>query len=202
VVKPGKSKSRNCKTTDGRVEVCNASYGYNGWLGIAQIWVSGSHITKGVMKANDTYFDLPTYNTPEWRNLVVCQEIGHTLGLSHQDEDFNNANLGTCMDYTSNPASNQHPNQHDYDQLESIYAHLDQINTVLSSDGGDDGDGGNGKGNGKGRGKPADVGLGIDLNNPSAWGRAISQDAQGNNSLYVRDLLGNQKVFTFVIWTQ
>ncbi|MBI1895150.1 MAG: hypothetical protein HYS04_01245, partial [Acidobacteria bacterium] len=48
----------------------------------------------------------------------------------HQDEDFNNPNLGTCMDYTSNPSSNQHPNQHDYDQLELIYAHLDSTTTV------------------------------------------------------------------------
>src|SRR5262245_29646368 len=33
-----------CRPTSGRVEVCNAAYGNNGWLGIAQIWISGSHI--------------------------------------------------------------------------------------------------------------------------------------------------------------
>ena len=129
----GGTKPRNCRPTTGRVEVCNALYGSNGWLGIAQIWVSGSHITKGVVKVNDTYFNTATYNSPAWRNLVMCQEVGHTFGLAHQDEAFDNPNLGTCMDYTSSPGTNQHPNQHDYDQLEAIYAHLDSTTTVGSA---------------------------------------------------------------------
>ena len=129
----GGTKPKNCRPTAGRVEVCNALYGKNGWLGIAQIWASGSHITQGAVKVNDTYFNTPTYNSSAWRNLVVCQEVGHTLGLDHQDEVFGNPNLGTCMDYTSSPGTNQHPNQHDYDQLEAIYAHLDSTTTVGSA---------------------------------------------------------------------
>jgi hypothetical protein len=39
---------------------------------------------------NDTYFNTPKYDTSAWRNLVMCQEVGHTLGLDHQDEDFDN----------------------------------------------------------------------------------------------------------------
>jgi hypothetical protein len=197
VVAPGKSK-RNCRGNDGRVEVCNAGYGVNGWLGIAQIWISGDHITKGVVKVNDSYFDTATYNTPEWRNLVMCQEVGHTLGLGHTDEDFGNLPEGTCMDYSSDPTPNQHPNQHDYDMLASIYAHLDTVNTVKS---GDDG-GGGGKGNGKGggKGKPSGVGQNIDLNNPSEWGQTVRRDAQGNRSLFVRNLGNGEKVFTFVTW--
>ena len=77
-----------------------------------------------------TDFNTPTYNTPAWRQMVTCQEIGHTFGLDHQDENFNNPNLGTCMDYTSNPSTNMHPNQHDYDQLVTIYSHLDSTTTV------------------------------------------------------------------------
>src|SRR6266508_6987627 len=30
----------NCRPTTGRVEVCDKTYGYNGWLGQAQIWLS------------------------------------------------------------------------------------------------------------------------------------------------------------------
>ncbi|QQG46067.1 MAG: hypothetical protein HYY55_03850 [Candidatus Niyogibacteria bacterium] len=194
VVGAGKTKPRNCRATDGRVEVCSASYGFNGWLGIAQIWISGDHIVKGATKVNDTYFDMPDYNKPEWRNLVMCQEVGHTLGLAHQDEAFDNPNLGTCMDYTNDPLTNQHPNQHDYDQLEAIYAHLDSVQTVGSSDGGS----GPGKGNGKGN----KLGAGIDLDNPLEWGRAVKKDAQGKNSLFVRDLGRGEKVFTFVIWAR
>lgn len=195
VVAAGNTKPRTCKATNGRVEVCSNKYGFNGWLGVAQVWVSGEHIVKGTVKVNDSYFNTSTYNTPAWRNLVMCQEVGHTLGLDHQDETFDNPNLGTCMDYTNDPSTNQHPNQHDYDQLEAIYAHLDSVNTVFASVGGDDG-GGNGKG------KPSNVGQDIDLDDPSAWGQAVRQDAQGKNSLYVRHLGGTEKVFTFVVWAQ
>ncbi|MBI2635673.1 MAG: hypothetical protein HYW79_04015 [Parcubacteria group bacterium] len=190
VVDLGKTKPRTCKATTGRVEVCSEKYGFNGWLGVAQIWVNGEHITKGAVKVNDSYFNTATYNTPEWRNLVMCQEVGHTLGLDHQDEIFDNPNLGTCMDYTSDPSTNQHPNQHDYDELAEIYAHLDGFDTALFSvDGG-------------GNGKPATVGQDIDLNDPSAWGKAVKQDARGNNSLYERNLGNGEKLFTFVIWAK
>jgi hypothetical protein len=94
--------------------VCNDTYGNNGWLGIAQVWISARHTYyAGCVKLNDTYFNTPTYNITAWGSLVSCQEVGHTLGLDQQDENFNNANLGTCMDYTNNPSTNQHPNKHD-----------------------------------------------------------------------------------------
>jgi hypothetical protein len=124
---PGSAKG-NCRPTSGRIEVCNKSYGNNGWLGIAQIWASGSHITQAVAKMNDTYFNNGTYNTVGWRSLVMCQEVGHDFGLDHQDENFNNAPITphTCMDYFA-PGPNEivHPNSHDYDQLETIYGHSD-----------------------------------------------------------------------------
>src|SRR6266704_2661325 len=131
-VGPGGSSSRNCRPATGNVEVCNASYGNNGWLGIASIWVSGCHITKGSVKVNDTYFNTAQYNTPAWHSFVMDQETGHILGLDHQDTDFNNADLldacgrGSCMDYSADPANNTTPNQHDYDELVIIYSsHLD-----------------------------------------------------------------------------
>jgi hypothetical protein len=177
----GSTKPRPCKPPNGRVEVCSAKYGNNGWLGLAQIWVSGSHITKGAVKVNDTYFTTATYNTPAWRRLVMCQEVGHTFGLDHQDEDFSNPNLGTCMDYTSDPdgpPSNEHPNQHDYDQLETIYTHKDSTTTVGTS--------------------TTATGGG---NRRDAWGRAIRLDADGRPSLFVRATRTGQ-VFTFVIWAR
>ncbi|MEP7130556.1 MAG: hypothetical protein ABI770_05450 [Sphingomicrobium sp.] len=93
------------------------------------------------MKLNDTYFNSAQYNTPAWRNLVSCQEVGHTYGLDHQDETFDNYNLGTCMDYTNAPSggvvggfnygpSNVAPNAHDYSELSTIYSHLDSTTTV------------------------------------------------------------------------
>ena len=73
----------------GRVEVCNAAYGTNGWLGLAQIWVSRRHIVAGTTKVNDTYFSPGgKYDTDAWRQMVMCQEVGHTFGLDYQDEIF------------------------------------------------------------------------------------------------------------------
>jgi hypothetical protein len=125
-----------CKGTSGRVEVCNDTYGNNGWLGVASIYVSGgTHITQGTVKINDTYFTLARYNNSAEKQHVVCQEVGHTFGLAHQDES--GISLNTCMDYYQNTSSSDtkstHPNQHDYDELATIYAHLDSSSTVGSS---------------------------------------------------------------------
>jgi len=200
-----------CDPVLGGVEVCNSEYGDHDdgvdWLGIAQIWVyrgRSGHIAQALVKVNDSYFNTPQYDTDSWRDYVMCQEVGHTFGLGHQDENFTNANLGTCMDYTDDPdgtvlsqLDNRHPNSHDYDVLTEKYAHL---NGTDDDDGGKPGKGnGNGKGGGK-KGKSVGVGVSIDLNDPSAWGQAVKQDAQGNNSLFERDLGNGQTLTTFVIW--
>ena len=177
----GQTKPRHCGATSGRVEVCNAKYGNNGWLGIASIWVTGGvHITQGTVKVNDTYFSTAQYNTSAWRNLVMCQEVGHTLGLDHQDTNFTNPNLGTCMDYTNDPSTNQHPNQHDYDELVTIYSHLDSFTTVGTS--------------------TAPVQGHAVGNAPRSWGKRVSGSARHGVATYVRDFGGGSKVITQVIW--
>jgi hypothetical protein len=179
---------RKCTPTAGRVEICNTTYGRNGWLGIASIWASGDHITQGSVKMNDTYFNTTTYNTPAWRRLVMCQEVGHTFGLDHQDENFSNTNLGTCMDYTNDPdggqqgASNEHPNSHDYAELESIYQHLDSTTTVGFSAG--------------------QSGQDIDTNDQREWGQAIRANNAGRPILFERDLGEGRRLFTFVYWAE
>lgn len=117
----GGTTGRKCRPSTSRIEVCDAGYGNNGWLGLASVWISGGHIVQSTVKLNDTYFNTATYNTPDWRRSVMCQEVGHTFGLSHQDES--GADLDTCMDYSRSP--NIHPDQHDYNQLALIYSHTD-----------------------------------------------------------------------------
>lgn len=176
----GQANPKNCRPTAGRVEVCNSTYGNNGWLGIASISITGgTHITQGSVKLNDTYFNTTQYNTPAWRALVTCQEIGHTFGLDHQDENFNNANLGTCMDYTSNPGTNQHPNKHDYDELDLIYAHLDGTTTL-------------------GQSAAGSFAADIDHNDRRTWGQLVKQ--AGRTSIYELNHGGGAKTVTFVIW--
>ena len=128
----GGTTGRKCRPTKGRVEVCDASYGNNGWLGLATIWVSGDHITQGTVKLNDYYYASGFYNTPIWRGSVTCQEVGHTFGLDHQDES--GANFHTCMDYANAPdAWNTHPNRYDYSTLVTDYAHLDSTSTIAAA---------------------------------------------------------------------
>ena len=60
-----KRTRQRCAAVTGQVRVCNYTYGQNGWLGIAGIYLSGDHITKGYVKLNDTYFNTSTYNTSD-----------------------------------------------------------------------------------------------------------------------------------------
>lgn len=186
----GSTNPKNCRPTIGRLEICNNKYGNNGWLGIAQIWTNGTHITQGVVKLNDTYFNTQKYNNSSWKQMVMCQEIAHAFGLDHQDELFNNTNLGSCMDYTNDPTglagtngtlNNLHPNQHDFDQLVSIYTHLDSTNTSFSPVSGN-----------------AAAANSVNVEDRSDWGKAVRQS--NSNSLYERDLGNGRKVYTFVTW--
>jgi len=183
----GGANPRNCRPTSGQDEVCNSTYGNTGWLGVAQIWLTtGNHIAQGTVKLNDTYHNSPPYNTTAWRNLVSCQEVGHTLGLDHQDTNFDNPNLGTCMDYTNNPTGpldNEHPNQHDYDELVIIYTHLDSFNSYKNL---------------VAQMPPAM--RDIDLAGPAQWGRLIGSTDHGMTSVYEADFGNGFKVITYVIW--
>lgn len=176
----GGTNPKRCNATTGRVEVCNATYGRNGWLGVASVWASGSHVTRATVKVNDTYFNMAKYNTTAWRNSVMCQEVGHTLGLGHNDEDFSTVN-GTCMDYANDPSANQHPNDHDYEQLAAIYAHLDTTNTAITS---------------SGKGNKANA----TLHAQDEWGRAIRFTSDGRPVVFERELRQGERLVTFVVW--
>ena len=181
---PGQSTKR-CRMVAGTTQVCNGSYGFNGWLGLATINITpDSHITQGSAKMNDSYFSTSTYNTPSEREHVMCQEVAHTFGLGHQDES--GASLNTCMDYFSNtgaygtsPISTK-PNQHDFDELNLIYSHLDSTTTVAS----------------------ASASAGVDVtDDPNSWGQLVSQSHNGRSSTYERANYDGSFTVTHVFWT-
>jgi hypothetical protein len=155
---------------------------------VAQIWITGgTHITQGTVKLNDYYHNNPPYNSTAWRNLVSCQEVGHTLGLDHQDENFDNPNLGTCMDYTSDPSTNQHPNSHDYQQLQTIYSHLDSFTTIKALQ--------------RATAKMPPAMRDIDFEGLGQWGKLVSVSPDGHQTLFEQDFGGGYKVMTHVFWT-
>ena len=199
-----------CDPRAGEILVCSGEYGNNtGWVGIAQIWPSGNNITRANAKMNDSFYEYdPFYNNAGQREFVMCHEVGHTFGLGHLDEGFNNTNLGSCMDYTSNvfgPPDNSDPGQVDWDVLNSA--------TMYGSGGGGTTDpepqpckgrGCNGGGGGKGKK------LGNLVASPHAserglergrFGGILGYDDEGRPNAFVKDLRGGKKI-TFVMWAK
>ena len=180
----GRTTGKLCRPTRGRVEVCNANYRGQQWLGLAQVWLSGSHIVQGTVKNNDYYFGSSSYpynNTAEMLH-VMCQEIGHTFGLGHQSE--NGDSLDSCMDYYANTSASDmqstSPNAHDFTQLETIYGHRDSSTTI-----------GSGTASSPGRAAGAAE---------SSWGRLVASSASGRQQTFQQDLGRGQSLLTFVIW--
>lgn len=190
----GQSNKR-CAMVLGTTQVCNGSYGRNGWLGLASIYITGgTHITQGSAKMNDTYFGTATYNNPNERQHVMCQEVAHTFGLDHQST--NGTSLNTCMDYFSNTGSNAGnsastaPNAHDFDELNLIYEHLDSSTTVASL-----------PASAAAAASAGDQGEDEVSDDPNSWGTLISQSENGRSSVYERHHRNGAKTLTHVFWT-
>ncbi len=182
----GQSNKRRCAMIAGTTQVCNDTYGNNGWLGLATINITGGlHITQGSAKMNDSYFNTSTYNNTNEREHVMCQEVAHTFGLDHQSTD--GSSLNTCMDYFSNTGANAgstlstRPNQHDFDELNIIYAHLDSTTTVSAS---------------TSKSSPTDTN-----DDPNSWGMLMSQSNNGRSSTYETYNRDGSKNVTHVYWT-
>jgi hypothetical protein len=189
------ASNSNCDPVSGRTEVCNGMYGETGWLGLTQLWISGdglNHITQATVRVNDTYLTQAPFNTNAWKIQTLCHEIGHIYGLDHQDNTFENANLGSCLDLTNDPdgsnagqLSNLQPNQHDYDVIKSVYNHKHTTT------------------------KPR-IGTSSDTSALASsslleadWGTAEGGHThKGKNARFVKDLPDGAKVVTFVHWVE
>jgi len=195
---------RKCNPISGQILVCNYAYGKRGWLGIASVWADASnHITQATTKLNDSYYGSGSaYNNPGFRALVACQEVGHDFGLAHQDENFSNLNLGSCMDYTNNPdgggsngsAGNRKPNAHDYEELGIIYDHADTYTTLSAGAATNFGI--------RDVGKPASAGRPTEGagDGPADWGMAVHRDGKGRPDQFIRQFPGGYKMITHVFW--
>jgi hypothetical protein len=119
----------------------------------------------------------------------MCHEVGHALGLDHQDEDFDNASLGTCLEYTNRPKSNQLPNRRDYRDLERIYAEADDTTKVSHLPAAPSAD----------RASAPD---GWEASAPDGWGDLVSGSADSAERTFVADLGNGRRIITMVLSSQ
>lgn len=185
---------RRCSAPDGMVLICNLDYGNTGWLGIAGISLDAQgHITTGYTKLNDTYFSQSYYNNFSWKQSVTCQELGHDVGLGHQDEDFDNESLFSCMDYQDPPY--EYPDNHDMAQLDTIYSHVDSYDSY-ATDGSGGGDGGGDCNSPPGKGCNKS-GIGWENSN-NGWGMSLGR--RGQHETFIRIDPAGIRHITHVTW--
>jgi hypothetical protein len=168
---------KSCKPVSGKIRACNANYGFTRWIGLATIWTSGGHIVQATAKMNESYFALSQYNDLTKKQSVACMEVGHDLGLDHND----NGPVGGTPDTTCMNDDEWYPspNDHDYVQLETIYDdHTDSSNTYSTSL--------------AGSGGPGNSGQAEDALPPGAGPR--------DGTRFVRDLGDGRAVISYVVW--
>ncbi len=110
------------KTGSGKGDITVvAKRGNPNWIGMAQIKIDpDGHILEGKVTLNSFYAKYENLNPPYsnaqvWQH-VLCQEIGHVLGLAHNDED-------TCMNSDADLGQYTTSGGHDELQLNIIYGH-------------------------------------------------------------------------------
>ena len=111
----------DCSPIRGIMTVCNKNYGNTQWTGLNEVYYENGVIVSSVAKMNEFY--LSGAGNAE-KQYVMCHEIGHGFGLPHRDTSVNNRDLGTCLDYTNTYKNNMHPDEEDFQNLESLYGVL------------------------------------------------------------------------------
>ena len=181
-----------CGMVLGTVQACNDHYGFIGWLGLAQIDIDGAgHIKSGIAKVNDTYFDTATYNDPNAKRHVFCQEIGHAAaGLDHRKKP----QARSCMNDRWGLFDSRYvgPDGHDYETLDDMYGHLDGGTPPPPDDGGNGGFCDRNPEHRKCSGGPP--------GKANGWGKAVGHDDNGRANRFEKDLGGGLKRVTFVTW--
>lgn len=118
---------------EGYINVVHDNEPWHQWIGLTSWEVDANDMVTAVLVRFNDYFlsngDREAYTSnPQTRQMAFCHEIGHAVGLPHQDEDEQNMNTGSCMDYTAHPEGGRgygpnalHPNDVDFEKLSAVY---------------------------------------------------------------------------------
>jgi hypothetical protein len=100
------------------VEMYDDFYGDNGWVGQATLTFidSEGHIHGATIELNRSYL-----LTQSEKHAAINHEVGHTLGLTHQDATVMCAVL----------CGIENPVAHDYEVLDSVNSHTDAYDTTI-----------------------------------------------------------------------
>jgi len=168
-----------CTPVEKIMKVCNNNYGLTGWIGLNEVYFNRrGFITQSVAKMNESY--LRSAPAAE-KQYVICHEIGHGFGLPHRDENPQNADLGTCLDYSRRPQNNQHPDETDYDNLARLYAEFPNEDDVVED-----------KKNDKGKRRR------IAQKDHPIHGRLMQTTQRG--AIYERENGDEEKIITSILW--
>ncbi len=122
----------DCSAIDGKMKVCNGDYDATGWRGVNElVWDNRKRIVKSTAKMNEFY--LTDKSSDDEKQYTMCHEIGHGFGLMHTDENFMNAPLGDCMDYSHILGPNLGPGLINYQRLANMYGTVDGSRRAVRS---------------------------------------------------------------------
>lgn len=114
------------------IEVYEDGTSSDNWIGLAKIWLDGSHIIRAEVIMNTVMINEKYSHLENLPQHVLCQEFGHVLGLDHNHESLN-----TCMndcttaktrsewEFCINHPNGTTPDEHDTETLLSSYDHVD-----------------------------------------------------------------------------
>jgi hypothetical protein len=112
-----------CQAETGIMKVCNGDYGATEWRGLNVVLLNfqNRNIYASEAKLNEYYLKEAS---AAQRQYTMCHELGHGFGLPHWDENFDNRNMGNCMDYTSKPRTNKQPDSSNFEFLKALYGEV------------------------------------------------------------------------------